>query len=128
MVKVSFFDKRVFRQFLTVISGISVVASLSFIFIEIPKEMKLAVGCIFLILLLIIYIFLWFRSNNLEQIHTKIEGSDVTIKKGDIFKQPDIKVIAFNEYFDTQVDDKIISAQSLNGILLPTILIHLLLS
>lgn len=116
MVKVSFFDKRVFRQFLTVISGISVVASLSFIFIEIPKEMKLTVGCIFLILLLIIYIVLWFRSNNLEQINMKIEGSDVTIKKGDIFKQPDFKVIAFNEYFDSQVDDKIISAKSLNGI------------
>lgn len=116
LVKVSFFDKRVFKQFLAVISGISVVASLLFIIIEIPKEMKLTVGCIFLIVLLGIYIVLWFRSNNLEQIQTKIEGSDVTIKKGDIFKQSDFKVIAFNEYFDTQVDDKIISAQSLNGI------------
>jgi len=116
LVKVSFFDKRVFRQFLEVVSVISIVASLAFLFIEIPKEMKLIVGVIFLTMLLIVYVVLWCRSNNLEQIHTKIEGSDVTIKKGDIFEQPDFKVIAFNEYFDTQVDDKIISSKSLNGI------------
>lgn len=116
MAKVSFVDKRVFRQFLEVVSVISVVASLAFIFIEIPKEMKLWVGAVFLILLLIVYVVLWWRSNSLQQIHTNIEGSDVTIKKGDIFKQPDFKVIAFNEYFDTQVDDKIISSKSLNGI------------
>ncbi|WP_370568084.1 macro domain-containing protein [Fortiea sp. LEGE XX443] len=40
----------------------------------------------------------------------------VSVKKGNIFKQPGFKIIAFNEYFDTQVDDKIISQQSLNGI------------
>jgi len=78
--------------------------------------MKLWVGGIFLVLLLIVYVALWWRSNSLQQIHTNIEGSDVTIKKGDIFNQPDFKVIAFNEYFDTQVDDKIISSNSLNGI------------
>lgn len=116
MAKVSFLDKRVFRQFLEVVSVISVLASLTFIFIEIPKDMKLTVGAIFVILLLIVYVVLWWRSNNLQQIHTNIEGSDVTIKQGDIFKQPDFKVIAFNEYFDTQVDDKIISRNSLNGI------------
>lgn len=116
MLKVSFFDKRVFRQFLEVVSVISVVASLAFLFIEIPKEFKLTVGATFLIVLLIVYVVLWFKSNNLEHIHTKIEGSDVTIKKGDIFKQPDFKVIPFKEYFDTQVDKKIISSQSLNGI------------
>jgi hypothetical protein len=116
LVKVGFFDKRIFRQFLTIVSWISVTSSLAFIFIEIPKEMKLVVGGVFLLVLLIVYVVLWLRSNKLEQIHTRIEGSDVTIKKGDIFKQPEFKAIAFNEYFDTQVDDKIISRQSLNGI------------
>lgn len=116
MVKVGFFDKRVFRQFLTIVSWVSITSSLAFIFIEIPEELKLVVGGVFLLVLLIVYIFLWRRSNTLQQIHIKIEGSDVTIKKGDIFKQPEFKVIPFNEYFDTQVDDKVISAQSLNGI------------
>lgn len=116
MAKVSFLDKRIFRQFLEVVSVISVVASLAFIFVEIPKDCKLVVGGIFLILLFVVYVALWVRSNNLQQIHTNIEGSEVTIKKGDIFEQPDFKVIAFNEYLDTQVDDKIISSNSLNGI------------
>lgn len=115
MAKVNFFDKRVVRQFLEVVSVISIVASLSFIFIEIPKDLKLVVGGIFLVALMAVYIFLWYRSNNLEHIHAKIEGSDVIIKKGDIFKQEGFKAIAFNEYFDTQVDEKIISSASLNG-------------
>jgi hypothetical protein len=45
-----------------------------------------------------------------------IEGSKVTIKAGDIFLEPGLKVIAFNEYFDTIVDDRLISCRSLNGI------------
>ena len=69
-----------------------------------------------MIVLLVIYVWLWFTSNYLEEVNLNIEGSPVTVKKGDIFKQPGLKVIAFNEYFDTQVDDKIISHQSLNGI------------
>ena len=70
MAKVSFLDKRIFRQFLEVVSVISVVASLAFIFVEIPKDCKLAVGGIFLILLFFVYVALWVRSNNLQQIHT----------------------------------------------------------
>ncbi|MBB67032.1 MAG: hypothetical protein GYB34_07990 [Gammaproteobacteria bacterium] len=115
MAKVSFFDIRVVKKFLEVVSVISFLASLSFIFIEIPKGYKLVVGGIFLVALIIFYIWLWWRSNNLECIHAKIEGSDVIIKKGDIFKQDGFKAIAFNEYFDTQVDEKIISSASLNG-------------
>lgn len=74
------------------------------------------IGAGFILFLIIIYIGLWFRSNNLENVDLDIEGSTVTIKTGDIFEQPGFKVIAFNEYFDTQVDDIIISRQSLNGI------------
>ncbi len=50
------------------------------------------------------------RENNLT-----IEESTVVIKTGDIFKQEGLKVIAFNEYFDTQVDERIIAQASLNG-------------
>lgn len=50
-----------------------------------------------------------------NHININVEGSDVTIKVGDIFQQPGLKVIAFNEYFDTQVDNRIIAESSLNG-------------
>lgn len=52
------------------------------------------------------------------EVDLDIEGSTVIIKSGDIFEQEGFKIIAFNEYFDTQVDDRIISRQSLNGIFL----------
>nr|WP_315496865.1 macro domain-containing protein [uncultured Rhodoferax sp.] len=45
-----------------------------------------------------------------------IEGSTVLVKVGDLFQQDGLKAIAFNEYFDTQVDNKIISDTSINGI------------
>lgn len=115
MAKVNFFDKRIAKQFLAYLSGISVALSLTFIFIEIPTEKKLTLGVFFSILLFIVYVVLWLKSNSLEQVNLNIEGSDVTVKKGDIFKQDGFKAIAFNEYFDTQVDDNVISRQSLNG-------------
>lgn len=40
----------------------------------------------------------------------------VDVKVGDIFDQAALKIIAFNEYFDTPVDDVVISAKTLNGI------------
>jgi len=64
----------------------------------------------------LIYLAIWVWSNNLNKVEISIEGSKVTIKVGDIFLQPGLKAIAFNEYFDTQVDNKIIAERSLNGI------------
>lgn len=61
------------------------------------------------------YLWLWFRANGLREINLTIEESTVVIKTGDIFKQEGLKVIAFNEYFDTQVDERIIAQASLNG-------------
>jgi len=114
--KVNLFDKRIVKKFLEITSGISVGLSLLLIFVQIPTKEKLTLGGVFLAILLLIYVALWLKSNGLEEVNLDIEGSNVTVKIGDIFDQPGFKVIAFNEYFDTQVDDKIISRQSLNGI------------
>jgi len=116
MTKVRFFDRRVIENFCKIISAISVALSLVVLFVDIPKEHKSTGGWVFLGLLLLIYIGIWLWSNNLNKIEINVEGSDVTIKVGDIFQQTGLKVIAFNEYFDTQVDDKIIATNSLNGI------------
>lgn len=116
MTKVSFFDRRVIENFLKITAFISTALSLIVIFVEIPKECKDVYGWTFLISLLLIYIGIWVWSNKLTKINVTIEGSDVTIKVGDIFQEPDFKVIAFNEYFDTQVDNRIISEGSLNGV------------
>jgi hypothetical protein len=116
MTKVRFFDRRVFGNFLKITSGISVTLSLVVLFVDIPTKYKTTYGEIFLGLLLFIYLAIWRWSNNLNKIDINVEGSHVTIKVGDIFLQPGLKAIAFNEYFDTQVDNRMIAEGSLNGI------------
>lgn len=116
MTKVSFFDRRVFDNFLKVTAAISATLSLVVLFVDIPKDCKTIYGWVFLGLLAVIYITIWIWSNKLNKIDIKVEGSDVTIKLGDIFQQQGLKVIAFNEYFDTQVDNILIAENSLNGI------------
>lgn len=116
MTKVSFTDKRVLGIFLKITSGISATLSLVVLFFDIPAECKTTYGWIFIGILLLIYLAIWIWSNNLNKIDINIEGSDVTIKVGDIFLESGLKAIAFNEYFDTLVDNKIIAESSLNGI------------
>nr|WP_306804517.1 macro domain-containing protein [Providencia sp. PROV019] len=59
---------------------------------------------------------MWYGANHLTEINLSIDGSKVSVLVGDLFEQSGSKVIAFNEYFDTQVDDIIITKNSLNGI------------
>ena len=118
MAKVSFVDKRIVKKFLEITSAASGTVSAVVLFVDIPVEWKLRAGWAFLMLLALTYLVIWIWSNNLNSIDINVEGSDVTIKVGDIFQQSGLKAIAFNEYFDTQVDNKIISEKSLNGILI----------
>lgn len=116
MIKVSFFDRRVFENFLKITSAISAALSLIVLFVDIPVEHKITYGWFFVGVLISIYLTVWIWSNNLNKIDINVEGSEVTIKAGDIFSEPGLKAIAFNEYFDTLVDNKIIAESSLNGI------------
>lgn len=116
MTKVSLIDKRLVSHFLKIIAAISTVLSLVVLFVDIPTACKKTYGWIFVVALIVIYIGTWVWANRLNNIDIDVEGSRVTIKVGDIFKQPGLKAIAFNEYFDTQVDNIIIAEKSLNGI------------
>lgn len=118
MAKVSFVDKRILKKFLEITAISSGTVSAVVLFVDIPVEWKLRAGWAFLMLLALTYLVIWIWSNNLNSIDINVEGSDVTVKVGDIFQQSGLKAIAFNEYFDTQVDNKIISEESLNGILI----------
>lgn len=116
MVKVYFFDKRLLKQFYAYASAIFSILSGILIFTKIPEEIKLIAGGIALTVLVGLYIFLWWHSNTMKAVDLEIDGSTVTVKSGDIFNEPGLKAIAFNEYFDTHVDEKLISSRSLNGI------------
>lgn len=122
MAKVHFFDKRIIKKFLEVTSVLSGTLSAIVLFVDIPGELKFIGGWIFLGLLILTYLAIWIWSNNLNNIDINVEGSQVSIKVGDIFQQPGLKAIAFNEYFDTQVDNKIIGEGSLNGVFIKSYL------
>lgn len=116
MTKINFRDRRVVEIFLKITSSISAALSLFVLFVDIPTECKKTYGFIFLGALILIYFLVWIWANRLNAVEVNIEGSIVSIKVGDIFREPGLKVIAFNEYFDTKVDNKIIAEKSLNGI------------
>ena len=59
---------------------------------------------------------MWILANKKNEKNLKINSTNIVIKYGDLFEEEGLKVIAFNEFFDTQVDDKVIAASSLNGI------------
>ncbi len=118
-MKVKLFDKGIKNRFWFIFSIISGVLSFIMLFDFIPEKFNDYLKCfgyIIFIVLILIYINIWRVANKLTDINLDIDGSNVNIKCGDIFLQEGFKVIAFNEYFDTEVDDKIISKASLNGV------------
>jgi len=115
-MKVHFFDKRILRCFYRVLSAISVLTSIVFLFVGIDEKCKVVIGIVALVLLVSLYFVIWIHSNVRRSITLKINTSEIEVKFGDIFKEPaDLIAIGFNEYFDTLVDNNIISATSLHG-------------
>lgn len=114
-IKVSFFDPNVHKRSVKIIAGTSFTLAAILLFVDIPSEYKIGAGVAFLFTLTLIHFATWVHANLLREIKIEIEGSKVHILTGDIFEQKGLKAIAFNEYFDTQVDNIIISKASLNG-------------
>ncbi|WP_195980141.1 macro domain-containing protein [Clostridium butyricum] len=116
-MKVSIFNKRLMNIFYAILSVISVITSIMFVFIEMNKATKTIIGVSLFIILVLTYLFIWIYWNKKKSIHLKVNNSKIEVKFGDIFAESaDFKVVAFNEYFDTIVDDKIIAKATLNGI------------
>lgn len=118
-MKVKLFDKGVRDQFWHYFSIISGVISFTLLFNFIPKEYTEYLSCFGIVIfgiLIVFYIIIWWKANEVTDINLKIDGSILNIKSGDLFSEEGLKVISFNEFFDTIVDDKIIASNSLNGI------------
>jgi hypothetical protein len=117
-LKIKMLDRVLIKDFLYILSSASVIFSFFSIIINIQDKYKVIVGVVMVVVLLIIYFFMWIRANQLTNVELNIDNSKVIVKIGDIFDEQGYKVIAFNEYFDTIVDNKIISENTLNGIYL----------
>lgn len=122
--KVSIFDKTLIKDFLAIVGILGGIYTYATIFFEIPDEYKNKINIFISVSLVLvgIYFVIWIRANKMESIKLKINGSTVEVKVGDIFEEQELKVISFNECFDTIVDDDIISSSSLNGIFINKIL------
>jgi len=115
-LKVKIFDKKLRQSYLAALSVISLFCSFVFIVVEIPNNCKISVGITLALILLIIYIIMWIIANFQDKTTLSINNSTIVVKVGDIFEEDGLKVIAFNEYFDTQVDNRIVADNTLNGI------------
>lgn len=110
------------KQFLTWAIGILLITIPSCVgtiisFLDFDARSRLIILLMVVALSLVIIIFRFIRLLFLSNITLNLNGSEVEIKKGNIFEVPrnNYKVIAFNEFFDTQVDDVIIARETLNG-------------
>lgn len=115
-MKVKFNDRKLRESFCIKISFFSAIATLTLAFFPIPSAIQAVLGGFFILFLIVLYLMDWRAANKQKSIEIDIEGTTVCIKEGDIFQEDGLKAIAFNEYFDTLVDDKIINERSLNGI------------
>lgn len=118
-MKVNLLNKGIRNKFWVYFSVISGILSFVLLFNIVPDLYNHYLKCfgyIIFVILILIYLVLWLKANYLTDVKIDIDGSTVNIKSGDLFTEDGFKVIPFNEYFDTVVDEKIIATSSLNGI------------
>lgn len=115
-MKVNFFDSRLLRSTGTFILLEGSVLGIAAVFYnDYIVEHKIWFIVLFVSVFVIYHVIRYFYYKNLKELSLKIKNSTFKIKTGNIFDQSELKVINFNEYFDTIVDNKIIAKNSLNG-------------
>lgn len=114
-MKISPFNKSLFTESLTYISIYMTVIAFLAIFYQ---KLFIDSSHFFIVPIVLIYIVVWAKENFRTKTTIKIYNSQLEIKYGDLFSTSGLKVIPFNEYFDTIVDDDVIASSSLNGVLI----------
>lgn len=125
-LKVEPFDKSLLQNYLKWLGVVNLIIGIVSVIISI-EEIKVKLGFIFDIfywaIFVVLYVVLFVRANIVKKAKVTVNNIDVTIKEGDILHQlslvpncrEEINVIAVNEYYDTLVDDNIISKNSVHG-------------
>ena len=116
-MKVKLTDRKLVSQYGAIISVLCGILSVVLIFVDVTEHETFCLLA-YVMMLAIIYFILFRKANRLETARIKVDRVSLEIKYGDLFKEEGLKVIGFNEYFDTIVDEKIISSKTLNGMFL----------
>ena len=116
MNKVNWNDKKLLKSTFSFLMLEGSILGITAIFInEFIIKHSLIVIFIIFALMFIYHFTLLYHVNHMKKLSLRIKTSTFEIKSGDIFKEDVLKVINFNEYFDTLVDNRIIAENSLNG-------------
>lgn len=120
-MKIGFANKYLLDNVTRQVGYVFAISSGILTFLDFSKKIKLFIFVGTLILSLFIYIANLIFANLMSFTTFKVGESEIRIQKGDIFSNaifnnPDfIKVINANEYFDTIVNEEIISKRSVHG-------------
>lgn len=115
-MKQKFIDKKLLELEWKIFSIFSTIIGFVLAIIGTPSKCNFMILIFVFIIFLIIYIGLYiYYKYKCKEIKLKIGKVDIAVKVGDIFNETGLKVIPVNEYFDTQVDDKIIAHNTLHG-------------
>ncbi len=108
-MKVKFCNKILWSNFIKILSATSAALSFFLAFFDIAQKVKFKIFFAFIIVMILIFLIMWILANMKNEKNLKINSTNIVIKYGDLFEEEGLKVIAFNEFFDTQVDDKVIT-------------------
>ncbi len=114
-MRINFFNKKLIEQYLQIVSVILAVESFVLMFVELSCLAKILTPIISLIVYIIVYLIMYESACRQDEREIKIGNTRIYLKFGDLFNESGNKVIACNEYFDSIVDDKLISSKTLHG-------------
>jgi hypothetical protein len=100
---------------LAMIETVLAIAGISLDFISDNWIIKLILVLVSFLLIAVVTFFVKYHKTK-KGVSLKIRGIQMNIQQGNIFEAKGWKVIAFNEFFDTTVDDIVIAHNTLNGI------------
>ncbi|MEI6520501.1 MAG: macro domain-containing protein [bacterium] len=105
-----------FEVAFAILGGISIVLSFTSFSLDCVGKLPVQIGVVVLsYIVLVIGTIVVKQKLTKNEVTLDIRGMKLVIREGDILKADGWKIIPFNEYFDTQVDDIVIAHSSLNG-------------
>lgn len=120
-MKVKFFNKSlIVRSSALLFLLIGIISSVLSYF-EIHWGWRTSVLVLIVICMIAFHTISWKIANKLTAIQIKINNSNLIIEFGDIFDEDAKKVIPVNEYFDTTLENGVISDKTLHGKYLKTL-------
>lgn len=108
--------KNVFSPWVAIVSFISGILG----FVDLALTERIYLFVVLIVGVLIYYVCRLHKANKMTEIVLDHDGTTIEIKQGNILseqykKENIIRVFNFNEYFDTEIDQELVSEKTLNG-------------